>query len=176
MAVRMLDYAIAIQRAFGRYPRQFVLYVGQAPLRMVGELDTPELSFRCRIMDIREPDGEPLLESAPRHRDDGIDNSGGSEESRTCYKKGDRECANPDRHHGARPAGPYHEVGSGHWLGGRTGRRTNGSERTLLLNMIAKRFGSVPVWTVQRLESLDAPELELGLRLLDARTLEDLFA
>jgi hypothetical protein len=48
-------------------------------------------------------------------------------------------------------------------------------ERTILLSQIRKRFGSVPGWAAQRVESLDAAGLEaLGLRLLDNVTLEEL--
>ena len=50
-------------------------------------------------------------------------------------------------------------------------------ERTLLRNMIGQRYGAIPAWAVQRLESMAAPDLErLGLRLLDSPSLEDLFA
>jgi len=38
MALRMLEYAAAIRRQFGHFPEQVVVYVGQAKLRMNGEL------------------------------------------------------------------------------------------------------------------------------------------
>src|SRR5580693_3969111 len=38
MAARMLEYSVAIKRAFGRFPEQLVLYVGEAPIRMEGSL------------------------------------------------------------------------------------------------------------------------------------------
>jgi hypothetical protein len=42
---------------------------------------------------------------------------------------------------------------------------------------IGKRFGPVPAWAAERIESLASPELEkLATRVLDAPTLEDLFA
>ncbi len=48
-------------------------------------------------------------------------------------------------------------------------------ERTMLRRQIEKRFGSVPEWASQRLEELSEPELsDLGLRLLEAKTLEEL--
>lgn len=63
MALRMLEYGAAIYRRFGRFPEQVVLYVGRPDLRMKGELKGPNLDFRCRITDIRELDGEPLIAS-----------------------------------------------------------------------------------------------------------------
>ena len=48
-------------------------------------------------------------------------------------------------------------------------------ERTLVIRQIEQRFGSVPEWAQQRLVAMSAPEIEeTGLRLLDARSLEDL--
>ena len=63
MAVRMLEYAVAIRRKFRRFPRQVVLYVGNAPLRMKRRLKEPDLDYRCRFVDIREFDSEALLAS-----------------------------------------------------------------------------------------------------------------
>jgi hypothetical protein len=53
MARRMLEYAAAIRRQFGRFPKQVVLYVGSSPLRMAGEIEEGEVRFRCQITDIR---------------------------------------------------------------------------------------------------------------------------
>jgi len=48
-------------------------------------------------------------------------------------------------------------------------------ERNMILNQIGKRFGSVPQWARERIESMESPELEkLGLRLLDVTTIEEL--
>ncbi|MDE3195361.1 MAG: DUF4351 domain-containing protein [Acidobacteriota bacterium] len=70
MALRMLEYASAIRRKFRSFPRQLVLYVGAAPLKMEGGLTTPGLSYQCRIADIREVDSERLLRSA--HLEDSV--------------------------------------------------------------------------------------------------------
>src|SRR5947207_3360909 len=48
---------------FGRFPRQVLLYLGEAPLRMESELRGPDVWFRYRTVDIRELDGDRLLES-----------------------------------------------------------------------------------------------------------------
>jgi hypothetical protein len=58
MALRMAEYALAICRRFERMPEQVVLYVGQYPARMKTSLNGPHLSFDCRVVDIRELDGE----------------------------------------------------------------------------------------------------------------------
>jgi hypothetical protein len=47
----------------------------------------------------------------------------------------------------------------------------------VILSLMTERFGPVPVWARERIESLKAPELEkLALRILKARTLEDLLS
>ena len=63
MALRMAEYSYAIYRCFGRFPESVVLYVGQAALRMAGRLEGPNSWFECRMVDIRELDGERLIES-----------------------------------------------------------------------------------------------------------------
>lgn len=48
-------------------------------------------------------------------------------------------------------------------------------ERGLIMRQLPRRFGPVPDWAKQRLESLSPAELEpIALRLLDAQTLEEL--
>ncbi len=64
MALRMAEYALAIYRALRQFPEQIVLYVGREPLRMPGNLTGSALSFRCRMVDMREWDGDALLDSA----------------------------------------------------------------------------------------------------------------
>jgi predicted transposase YdaD len=63
MALRMAEYCLGVLRLFGKFPRQVVLYVGEAPLGMDSELRGPDVSFRYRMIDIRELDGDRLLES-----------------------------------------------------------------------------------------------------------------
>ena len=63
MPLRMAEYALAIFRSFGRFPRQIVLYVGRAPLSLRESLEGESLTFRFRAIDIRDLDGTPLLAS-----------------------------------------------------------------------------------------------------------------
>src|ERR1700678_2224196 len=63
MPLRMAEYCLGVLRLFGKFPRQVVLYVGEAPLGMDSELRGPDVSFRYRMIDIRTLDGDRLLES-----------------------------------------------------------------------------------------------------------------
>jgi hypothetical protein len=63
MPFRMIEYCLGIQRLFGQFPRQILLYVGEAPMHMQNELRGPDLSFQYGLIDIRTLDGDRLLES-----------------------------------------------------------------------------------------------------------------
>ncbi len=63
MPLRMAEYCLGVFRLFERFPRQVLLYVGEAPLRMESELRGDDVWFRYRVLDIRDLDGERLLES-----------------------------------------------------------------------------------------------------------------
>jgi predicted transposase YdaD len=63
MPVRMADYGLRVYRQKRVFPVQFVLYVGEAPLRMSDRLELPRLSYEYRLVDIRDLDGEQLLAS-----------------------------------------------------------------------------------------------------------------
>ena len=63
MALRMAEYCLRVYRVFGRFPRQILLYVGEEPLRMKASLEAPALVFSYRAVDVRELDGDRLLES-----------------------------------------------------------------------------------------------------------------
>ena len=62
------------------------------------------------------------------------------------------------------------------WFGPRVKAERAAGERDLLLAQANKRFGTLPDWATERIDSLGAPELKrIGLRLLDVNSLEDLF-
>jgi hypothetical protein len=63
MPLRMAEYCLRVYRLFNRFPRQILLYVGDAPLQMETELNGPGLKFSYESSDIRNLDGERLLES-----------------------------------------------------------------------------------------------------------------
>ena len=215
MAARMLEYAIGIHRAFDRFPEQLVLYVGEAPLRMTRGVSGPGLSFECAMIDIRELDGEPLLES--RALEDNIiavlarltdkvsavrQILGKIAESAADRRAGaltelmilaglrslaavikkemermpilndimDHEVFGPELRN-AMALGREEGLQAGLQEGLQKG------ERRLILSLVADRFGPVPDWARERIERYTAPELEkLALRVLKARTLEDLLS
>ena len=198
MSLRMLEYYLAIHSRFSRFPEQLVLYVGEPPLRMQGGFANPELSFQCRIMDIREVPGEPLLriaslddnilsilagisdvndtvrrilgkiaDSAPEFRAEAL--------TKLSILAGLRSLGHGIKEETERM--PILTDFAEHDLFGPMlkSARAEG-ERELLLAQAGKRFGAVPDWATERINSLGAPELkQVGLRLLDADSLEDLF-
>jgi hypothetical protein len=63
MALRMAGYYVEIYQAWGRHPRQALVYVGREKLRMSGHFQSPTLSFRFRLVDLRDMDGRRFLNS-----------------------------------------------------------------------------------------------------------------
>src|SRR6266699_5474591 len=63
MPLRMAEYSYGVYRQLGKFPLQILLYVGEAPLRMESELRGPYQWFRYRAIDIRDLDGDLLLQS-----------------------------------------------------------------------------------------------------------------
>ncbi len=57
MAYRMLEYLVSIERSFRMVPRQLVLYVGEAPMRMESRIGTDGLSFECGFQTVWERAG-----------------------------------------------------------------------------------------------------------------------
>ena len=69
MALRRAEYALAIYRQFGRFPKQIILYVGEPKLRMSAVLSgpdatQPDFAFRYTLLDIRDLESAAFLESA----------------------------------------------------------------------------------------------------------------
>jgi hypothetical protein len=195
MALRMLEYATAIHRIFQRFPDQIVLYVGYAPLRMKCRIEGPGLTFECRIADIRELDSERLLASSSL--EDNViailarvgDESASARSILAHIAEHDpaRRASAIEQLMilaGLRNLGPVvereieqmpilddimdHEI---------LGRERKRGERIIVLRQIEKRFGPIPARIVQQIDSMSAQELEsLALRLLDVRTLDELFS
>lgn len=65
MALRMAEYALLIYRKLGRFPRQFVLYVGEEALRMSPEFTGPRFRFEYELVDIRQIDADEFLQGLP---------------------------------------------------------------------------------------------------------------
>ncbi len=63
LPLRMAEYAVRTYRRYEVFPRQYVLYVGNEPLRMPSELAGPDFFCRYTIIDVRTLDEEALLNS-----------------------------------------------------------------------------------------------------------------
>ncbi len=64
MPFRMLEYFVLISAKYpNRKIKQIVLYVGEKPLNMKNRIETENLNFSYRLMDIREISCEELLKS-----------------------------------------------------------------------------------------------------------------
>src|SRR5260370_28652202 len=61
--LRMAGYYVEIYQAWGRHPRQALVYVGREKLRTGGHFKSPTLSFRFRVVDLRDLNGSRFLDS-----------------------------------------------------------------------------------------------------------------
>ena len=197
--MRMAEYLFGIGLRYGRLPRQVALYVGEAPLRMKDRVESPDVSVRFHLVDIRDLDGAKLLASA--HVGDNVLAvlTRLSEQPRVVRRILERiAAASPNERDRAlaellilaklrRLSGevtretrkmPILEDIMDHDVIGpaiRKGRVEGQVE--LLLSLIQKRFGRVPPAVSQRIAALKPAQLKrVGLRLLDAQRIEDLFA
>jgi hypothetical protein len=200
--LRMAEYLFGIGLRYGRLPRQVVLYVGEAPLRMKDRVEGPDVSVRFHLVDIRDLDGEELLESS--HVGDNVLAvlTRLSEQPKVVRRILERIAAgSPGERDQAfaellilaklrRLSGEVkretekmpimedimdHDViGPAIRKGLRQGRVEGQVE--MLTSLIEKRFGRVPAVS-QRIAALKPAQLKrVGLRLLDAQRIEDLFA
>jgi hypothetical protein len=202
MAFRMLDYLVTIERGFGRVARQLVLYVGEAPMRMTNRIEVGRLSYEFEIVDVRDIDGVPLLDS------DSLDENILSilarlPDRRMAVRRILEKIAAGDSGRraaaatelmilaGLRSLGSFveeesrkmpiltdimdHDVFGPLWKRGIAEGRVEG-ERAFFLKLAAKRFGTLPDWVSEQVGSLGVEELEdLGVRLLDATSPDELF-
>lgn len=205
MLTRMLEYAICIEKKFGLWPEQFVLYVGNSPLRMATRLKTNSLLFECRMVDIRELDAEPLL-SSPHIEDNILAILARFSDARQSVRRILNQIAGTDPARRTLALKELTILGGLRKLESVIGQETRKmpilddimdhdlfgpairqgleqgrhegreeGERHLLSTQVRKRFGPLPQWANKRLLALTLPEVEVvGLRLLDARTLEEL--
>ena len=205
MPLRMLEYYLRVFRRFGRFPRQTLLYVGEAPLRLESELRSEDLWYRYRLMDIRDLDGERLLGSdqigdnilailtrlpdlhgavrqvmkkivslTPPERQNALRQmlllSGLRHLGQTVEEEARRmPILNDILDHEVLGR----EYKRGIEEGERVGRKAG--ELALVRLQIQKRFGTIPAWAETRLAAKSTTELvEIGVRLLDAASLNDL--
>jgi len=195
----MAEYSLAIYRRFRRFPQQVVLYVGRTPLRMPESIESASLSFRCRVVDIRQLDGEALLVSE-NPEENVIAVLMRLRNEREAVRRILRRIAEsePARREialreliilgGLRSLGAIIEqetkkmpilddIMDHDLLGPKLRRERLEGEQTIVMRQIEKRFGAIPAWARQRLEAMSAGELEeTALRLLDVQSLESLLS
>jgi len=214
MALRMAEYSLGIYRLLGKFPRQIVLYVGEAPLKMDDALLGPDLQFRYRLVDVRDLDGERLRESPQmgdnviaiftRLRDhrDALNEILGKlsvleNDAREFYLRalltlaglrGLEETVEQE----ARKMPLLNDILENRVLGREFKRGLEEGVQqgvqqglqqgvhqealTMARRLIEERFGPVPQWAEELLAARSAAELEeLGVRVLKAKTIEELF-
>jgi hypothetical protein len=197
MALRMAEYCLRVLRVCGKLPQQILVYVGEAPMRMPTEIRGPGMQYSYRALDIRDMDGERLLES-PRVGDNIVAILTRLPDLRASVHRvveriarlepGQREAALRRLMilAGLRKLGATieEEVSQmpilndilDHEVLGREYRKGEvKGELRILRGLIQQRFGVLPAWAEARLSQLSAAELEtISLRLLNVGSLEDL--
>ncbi|MDQ6760359.1 MAG: DUF4351 domain-containing protein [Acidobacteriota bacterium] len=211
MALRMVEYYVSVFRRYDRFPDQILLYVGEEPMRMQAELreSAHSFHFQYKLVDIRELDGDRLLESDQvgdnviailarlqdrqaavrrivekiaalpeadrqgplgqlvilaglRHLEDTVE----QEVSKMPITEDIRNHSLFRREY---EQGVQQGVEQGVEQGVQRG------EQTILRRQIEKRFGAIPKWAVDRLETCRPSQLEeLATKLLDVSSLEEL--
>jgi hypothetical protein len=205
MPLLMAEYCLGVLRLFGKLPRQVVLYVGEAPLGMDSELRGPDVSFRYRMIDIRDLDGDRLLESEETG-DNIIAILARLSDHKAAIGRivgriaglpaAERETAlsqllilaglrrweeTVEREIEKMPVYIDLEnkvLGPAFKKGLEEGelKGTLEGELKILRRQIEKRFGPIPKWAAERLAARSAAELEeLSDRILDVTNIEDLF-
>ena len=193
MPLRMAEYCLGVFRLFGRFPRQVLLYVGEAPLRMESELRADDVWFRYRAVDIRDLDGDRLLESQEvgdtviailarlRDHKDAVrrilERIAGLVAAERETALGQLLILAGLRHfeetveREARKMPILNDILDNKVLG----REFKRGELTVLRRQIEKRFGAIPTWAEERLAGRSPADLEdLSVRVLDAQSLEEL--
>jgi hypothetical protein len=193
MPLRMAEYCLGVFRLFGRFPRQVLLYVGEAPLRMESEVRGEDVWFRYRAVDIRDLDGDRLLESQDvgdtviailarlRDHKDAVrrilERIAGLVAAERETALGQLLILAGLRHfeetveREARKMPILNDILDNKVLG----REFKRGELTVLRRQIEKRFGAIPTWAEERLAGRSPADLEdLSVRVLDAQSLEEL--
>ncbi len=202
LPLRMAEYSLRVYRLHGRFPEQYVLYVGNAKLRMPSQLVGPAFQCHYKIIDIRDIGEETLLKS-PYKRDHILailakHPDGGRSIRRILERLATLEGAARKAAFaelfilaGLRKLGKAiraevkrmpilddimtHDVLGPAIRKGRKEGRQEG-ELILLRGLIVQRFGVLPPRFDKRLTKLSVTELEeMSLRLFDAKSVDELF-
>lgn len=193
-ALRMLEYYAYLARVHKQHISQVVLYLGPEPLRLEPAYTSPSIGFRFEIVNLREFDAEPLLAS-----EDWADNvlallaKGEPEKALGVVLSRLRAMKSDDQNWA---------VGTLVQLSGILGmeeivndrltevgmidlmenkilaplilRAEQKGQQDLLQELLTEKFGSLPVWALQRLQGASTDDLYTwAKRILHSTTLED---
>ena len=198
MPLRMAEYALMIYRKFGRFPRQFVLYVGQEELRMSVELIGPRFRFEYELVDIRQIDADDFLQGpasagnvlAILGRVNNTQRIVREVLSRIAQLPADQRKLALEQLmilSGLRRLGKFvheeiermpieinlyeHEI-----IGPMLRKEHQDGSISVIRHILSRRFGPLPEWVENRLKELsDVELLNLSDRVLEAVRLEDIF-
>jgi len=202
MPWRMLEYYTLIRRAHGRIPLQQILYVGEAPMRLMDRIEEAPLQFHYKVIDIRSIDCRELLAS-PEIEDNLLALLCRMEDETRAVREILERVAALAKHprqdalekllilSGLRPLKAVirrevekmpialnlqeNEFFREAFEEGREEGRAEG-ERRLLEKMARLRFGPLPQWALHKLEGASREELEhWGERLVQVESLEAVF-
>lgn len=199
MPLRMAEYALGVFRLLRRFPRQIVLYVGDAAASLEAELRASGVLFQYEVIDIRTLDAEELLQS--REVGDNViavlarlrDHRGRRilrriaglpfAQRATAIKQllilaGLRRWAHTVVEETENM--PMHiDLMENDYLGPILLKKMEEGRQegkvAILRRQLEKRFGALPVWATEKLAGMPASALEaLSERVLDTGTLEEL--
>ena len=198
MPWRELEYYTLIYRQCGRIPRQMVIYVGRAKLRMAGKIAHPKLKFEYTLIDIREIAAAPLLASTEVEANivGFLCGQGATRANlqrileKICRLKGKRRkdaleklallaglrVASQTFAKEAVNMGLEAEIRDNPIISYYFKEGRQEGEVNLLRKLLRKRFGKLPEWVTDYLKTATTSELEeAGVRLLEASSLEEVF-
>ena len=189
MGRRQAEYYLGFHRLLGEHVEQIVLYIGREPMRMRPVFQTPTMRYEYQLLDMREVDGEPLLAS-----EDWGDNvlalltSVEQERVLLRVEQQIRKLKGEEQDTAARL---FVIVSGIIGLEEAVVRRLQmidimenkvlgpailKGEAKMLASQLEKRFGTLPDWVTEKLESAKEPDLMAwGERVLSAQTLNDVF-
>jgi hypothetical protein len=194
MALRMAEYALAIYRRLGKFPRQIVIYVGRELVKMESTLHGPFRSFSYELLDMREVSGERLLES-PAVGDNIVAILGKLSDPAAAIRRMLARISElpQERRQSAllcanflaqlrglaatlKREAEHMPITEDIWDHEVIGPERLQAQIKLLRRMMEERFGQIPTWVDDELAKRNHVEIEkVGVRLMNANSLAELF-
>ena len=198
MPWRMLEYYGLLSQRYEQQPLQHVLYVGERPMTLVTQIDHTTLSFQYEAIDVRILDGQPLLhspvlednilallcrEGATRAtvqrilaRIANLSGTAQTEALTTLLILAGLRHLQPLIREETQQMAITLDIENNPFLRDIFEEGQIEGERALVRRQLERRFGALPAWVEEHIATADTTALEqLGLRLLDATSLEEVF-